>query len=287
MSQAITQLKASADYIRQQYPYPIHLATILGSGLGDLAETIPNAVKIPYSQIPFFPSSSVAGHQGELCLGEVRPGIHIAFLKGRIHYYEGHGMDKILYPLRVLRLLEAQILLVTNAAGGVNPNFKAGDLMLIEDHINLMGTNPLIGENIDELGPRFPDMSDAYTQNLRELTLKRAAALSISLQRGVYCAMSGPSYETPAEIRMVRTLGADAVGMSTVPEVIAASHMGMQVLGISCITNPAAGVVTGHHLNHEEVLEAANQAKASFSRLVQAILAEIPVQTLTHQSPTH
>ncbi len=266
----------SAAFIQQRYPHPIQIVCILGSGMGDLAAHLENPVEIPYSDIPNFPESTTEGHCSALALGQLaQSGKHVAFLKGRFHFYEGYAMEKVVYPLRVLKMLGATQLLVTNAAGGVNPNFKAGDLMLIEDHLNMMGTNPLIGKNLNEFGPRFPDMSEAYTPRLRELALQTAMELNIPIQRGIYCAISGPSYETPAEIRMFRMLGADAIGMSTVPEVIAASHMGMQVVGISCITNAAAGVLPHHKLSHEEVLAAAEAVKAPFSRLIEAILERI------------
>ncbi len=275
----MTELQDAMTYIRSRYAHPIQVVAVLGSGLGDLADTLQNAVEIQYQYIPHFPKATVSGHAGALFLGEIRPGVHAAFMKGRFHYYEGHPMAKVIFPIRVLKMLGAQLLLVTNAAGGVNTEFSAGDLMLIDDHINLMGVNPLAGENLEALGPRFPDMSEAYTPALKALAREKAAQLGIPLKSGVYAAVSGPSYETPAEIRMIRTLGGDAVGMSTVPEVIAASHMGMQVLGISCVTNPAAGVQTGHRLSHQEVLEAAEKAKTHFSKLIQAIFAELPVAT--------
>jgi purine-nucleoside phosphorylase len=268
--------ETSAAFIQTRYPHPIQIVAILGSGLGDLAAScLQHPVKIPSAEIPFFPVSGVKGHEGNLYLGEIRPGVHFAVLQGRVHYYEGHPLSTVVYPLRTLRLLGAEILLVTNAAGGVNADFHAGDLMLIEDHLNMMGSNPLIGQNLDRFGPRFPDMSDAYTHSLRQLAEQKAQEVGISIRKGVYCAMSGPAYETPAEVRMIRSWGADAVGMSTVPEVITAAHMGMKVLGISCITNAAAGVIEGHRLNHQEVLEAAEQAKAEFSRWLQAILMAI------------
>lgn len=277
---------ASAAFIRERYPHALQVAAILGSGLGDLADTmLPNALKIPFSEIPFFPASTVEGHCGTLCLGEIRPGVHGAFLQGRVHYYEGHAMAQVVYPLRVLRMLGAETLIITNSAGGVNTAFQPGDVMLIADHLNLMGTNPLIGENMPAFGPRFPDMSNAYTASLQTLAKDTAQTLGIPLQSGVYCALSGPSYETPAEIRMLRTLGADAVGMSTVPEVITAAHMGMQVLGLSCITNAAAGVIVGHRLSHAEVLQAAQEAKAKFSALIQGILASLPVSPTNAAAP--
>lgn len=278
----IARFQESARTIRERYPHPIHVAAILGSGLGCLADTLlPNAVRIPYSEIPFFPQSTVEGHEGVLCLGQLQTGVHVAFLQGRVHLYEGHPVSTTVYPVRVMRLLGAQMLLVTNSAGGVNPAFQPGDLMLITDHINLMGQNPLIGKNCDELGPRFPDMSEAYTAELRALAQQKAHDLGISLQQGVYCAGTGPCYETPAEVRMIRTLGGDAVGMSTVPEVIVASHMEMKVLGISCITNPAAGVLQGHRLSHQEVLDAADKARDNFAKLVQAVFLALPVPSST------
>lgn len=278
---SLATFEESAAWVQTRYPHPISVVAVLGSGLGDLAETLQNAVQVPYTDIPGFPASTVVGHAGKLCLGEFAPGLHSACLQGRFHFYEGHPMEKVIYPLRVLKLLGAKTLIVTNSAGGINPNFKAGDLMLIEDHINLMGCNPLVGENLEAFGPRFPDMSEAYTPRLRELAQRKAQALGIPLQKGVYCAVSGPSYETPAEVRMIRMLGGDAVGMSTVPEVIVANQMGMQVLGISCITNTAAGVVPGHRLSHQEVIEAAEKAKIHFSKLLQSVVADLtlPIST--------
>lgn len=272
---SMAEFQASAAAIRERYSHPVQVVSILGSGLGSLAETIlSDAVRIPYADIPGFPQSNVAGHGGNLFLGKLPSGMHMACFQGRVHFYEGHSMDTLVYPLRVLRLLGTKTLIVTNAAGGVNPTFKAGSLMLIDDHINLLGTNPLIGPNLDAFGPRFSDMSHAYTPALKSLALEKAKKLGLHLERGVYCAMTGPSYETPAEIRMLRAMGGDAVGMSTVPEVIVAAHMGMWVLGISCITNPAAGVLPEHTLNHQEVLEAAAMVKEHFSALIQAILQE-------------
>ncbi len=269
-------LETACDLIRSSYPHPVETAVILGSGLGDCVDTfLPNARRIPYQDIPSFPRTSVVGHVGNLCLGEVRPGHHAALMQGRVHYYEGHAISQVVFPVRLLRLLGAKILIVTNAAGGINPQFKAGDMMLITDHINMTGTNPLIGPNEEQFGPRFPDMSEVYTHPLRQLAHESANRLSVPLQEGIYCGVTGPAYETPAEVRMYRTLGADAVGMSTVPEVIVAAHAGMQVLGISCITNAASGIEQGHHLSHQEVLDAANQAKSRFSRLLSDILSHL------------
>ncbi len=269
--------KETATWLKSHYPPAVDVVAVLGSGLGDLADQlIACSVQIPYSKIPHFMASKVAGHSGNLILGQLPSGLHLACFQGRVHYYEGHPMESVVYPLRVMRLLGAKTLILTNSAGGVNPALSPGDLMLITDHINLMGTNPLIGGNQDEFGPRFPDMSEVYSASLRTLALSKAEGLSIDLKQGVYCAMSGPSYETPAEIRMIKTLGGDAVGMSTVPEAIVGSHMGMKVLGFSCITNAAAGVTQGHLLNHAEVLEAAENAKPKFSQLLSSVLMALP-----------
>jgi purine-nucleoside phosphorylase len=214
------------------------------------------------------------GHAGKLILGEAS-GVPVAALQGRVHFYEGYSMSDVVFPVRVLGGLGIRQLVATNAAGGVNINFRPGDLMLITDHINLMGTNPLVGNNIDELGVRFPDMSEAYDSAMREVALRAARRRGISLREGVYIGLSGPSYETPAEIRMCRALGADAVGMSTVPEVIAASHMGIRTLGISCITNMAAGILP-RKLTHQEVMETTEKVKEQFIALLEATIPELP-----------
>lgn len=262
-----SRLSDAVTLIRSRYEHPIQAGLILGSGLGAYAESIPNAVVIPYEEIPHFHQSTVEGHSGNLVLGELRPGFHVACMQGRFHFYEGHDMETVVFPARVMKLLGAEILLVTNAAGGINVNFTPGTLMMIEDHINFLGTNPLIGKNIDELGPRFPAMQDAYHPELRALLETVAKEKNIPLQKGVYLATTGPSYETGAEIKMMRGFGADAVGMSTVPEVIAANHMAMKVLGISCITNLAADI-SPERLNHQEVMETANRVKAQFIELL-------------------
>lgn len=268
----LTQIQETVQWLHTTYPHTIDIAVVLGSGLGDLVESLSIRTEIPYEDIPHFPKSTVEGHAGALVVGQLPNGKHVAFLKGRFHYYEGHPMASVVYPIRAMYGVGVKTLIVTNAAGGINPAFKPGSLMAITDHINLLGTNPLIGPNYAELGPRFPDMSQAYHPDLLALAFEKAQALNIPLQKGVYAAMTGPSYETPAEIRMLRTLGADAVGMSTVPEVIAANHMAMRVLGISCVTNAAAGVNPGHVLSHTEVLEAAQSAKANFERLIRGVL---------------
>jgi purine-nucleoside phosphorylase len=241
------------------------VGVILGSGLGGLADGLADAVVIPYSELPHFPTSSVPGHAGRLVLGRA-DGEPVVAMQGRVHFYEGFSPSQVVFPARVLCALGIRALVVTNAAGGINPTFQRGDLMAITDHLNLAGWNPLVGTNDDRLGPRFPDMSAAYSPALRALLFESASRRGVPLQQGIYACFSGPSYETPAEIRMLRSLGADAVGMSTVPEVIAAAHMGVPVAGISCITNLAAGM--GHTpLSHEEVARTAERAKDAFTAL--------------------
>ena len=247
------KLSSAAEWLRGRIPNPPMVGVILGSGLGDFADLVTDAVAIPYSKIPGFPASAVVGHAGKLVAGNVR-GVPVAVLAGRVHYYEGHPMSMVVFPARVLGLLGCRDVIVTNAAGGIDTSFRAGDLMLIEDHINGFGTNPLVGANEDDLGPRFPDMSDAYRKDLRAVALRAARREKIKLRRGIYLGLHGPSYETPAEIRAFRRLGAHAVGMSTVPEVIALNQMGVGLVGISCITNMAAGVLP-QKLEHSEVLE--------------------------------
>lgn len=252
-----------------------HIGIILGSGLGALTEEIEEQVVINYRDIPHFPQATVAGHEGQLVFGKLHDK-NVLAMKGRLHYYEGHTMADITFPVRVMQKLGISDLIVTNAAGGINKEFTPGDLMLITDHINLMGDNPLRGQNIDQFGERFPDMSNAYHDKLRSYALKAAESKGIKLCQGVYAAVSGPSYETPAEIRYLRTIGADAVGMSTVPEVIVGNHAGMRVVGISCITNMAAGILP-RKLDHTEVIEVANKVKDSFVGLVTQLVKEIEV----------
>lgn len=266
---SIENISAAADYLKEHGANHIDVAVILGSGLGDFADELQNPSVIAYGEIPHFPNSTVQGHAGKIVCGTLGSK-RILAMQGRFHYYEGHPMSDVVFPVRVMAKLGIRSLIVTNAAGGINENFHSGDLMLITDHINFMGTNPLIGANYNELGPRFPDMSAAYFDEGQEIARKSAADLHIPLQEGVYAAFTGPSYETPAEIRMARLWGADAVGMSTVPEVITANHAGMQVIGISCITNLAAGMQKT--LNHEEVLAASEQAKNDFKALLTAII---------------
>ncbi|WP_445612630.1 purine-nucleoside phosphorylase [Geobacillus sp. YF-1] len=266
-------IEKAADVLRQRMPVPPAIGLILGSGLGVLADEIEEAVRIPYEEIPGFPVSTVEGHAGRLVYGRLE-GATVVAMQGRFHYYEGYSLQEVTFPIRVMKALGVRELIVTNAAGGVNERFHPGDLMVISDHINLLGTNPLIGPNDPELGPRFPDMTEAYSRRLRQLAKDAAARLGIRLHEGVYVANTGPSYETPAEIRMIRALGGDAVGMSTVPEVIVARHAGMEVLGISCISNLAAGM-NDAPLHHDEVVETAERVKADFLRLVKAIVAEL------------
>lgn len=247
---------------------------ILGSGLGDIVSNMrPVFREIPYSDIPNFPSSSVVGHSGKLIFGELE-GIPLLVMSGRVHFYEGYGMRQVVFPVRVLLRLGIRSLIITNAAGGINRSYHAGDLMLITDHINLLGGNPLTGPNLEEFGPRFPDMSEIYDNKLRKLALAKASQLELILRQGVYVATAGPSYETPAEIEMFRRLGADAVGMSTVPEAIAANHAGAKILGISCITNMAAGVLA-QKLDHQEVLTTAARTREVLTRLLSEIIQQM------------
>jgi len=263
------KLKETTEFIQKQGVGEVEFGLILGSGLGELAEEIEDAKIITYDKVPHFPISTVTGHAGQLVYGTLA-GKKVLAMQGRFHYYEGHSMQTVTYPVRVMAALKAHSLIVTNAAGGVNEDFKAGDLMLIADHINFMGSNPLFGPNEDEIGPRFPDMSEAYDMSYRQTAQKIAEKQGIPLKEGNYMAFSGPTYETPAEVRFARIAGGDAVGMSTVPEVIAACHSGLKVLGISCITNLAAGMQKS--LNHDEVVKTTERVKADFKTLVKETL---------------
>ena len=264
------KITAAAAYIKDRIQQPPTVGLVLGSGLGDFADTLENPIRIPYSDIPDFPQPTVEGHSGAFVFG-TKQGKSVVALQGRLHYYEGFTQQEITLPIRVLAAIGVKTLLLTNAAGGVNLSFQPGDLMLLSDHINYSGANPLIGPNLAEFGPRFPDMSDLYTKSLRIAIKEKAAEAGIALQEGVYAMYSGPNYETPAEIRMFRTMGADAVGMSTVPEALVAGHSGLQVIGISCITNMAAGVLPVK-LNHAEVVETAAKVHDLFHKLVDLIL---------------
>lgn len=266
------RLTETTTFIKEAGVKEIDFGLILGSGLGELADEITDAIVIPYGDIPHFPVSTVVGHAGQLVYGELA-GKKVLAMQGRFHFYEGHSMDVVTYPVRVMAALHVHSLIVTNACGGVNESFTPGDLMLITDQINFMGTNPLIGKNIDEMGPRFPDMSQAFDHEYRKVAKEIGEKSGLHLKEGVYMGFTGPTYETPAEIRFARTIGADAVGMSTVPEVIVAVHSGLRVLGVSCITNLAAGMQK--ELNHEEVVETTERVKQEFKSLIKDTLAAL------------
>jgi purine-nucleoside phosphorylase len=267
------QVKEAADVIRGRVPDLPQTAIVLGSGLGDFAGSLSSAVSIPYDQLPHWPASRVIGHEGRLVVGTSR-GRRIAALAGRCHVYEGHHLRTVTFAIRVLGLLGIKTLILTNAAGGVNTGFSQGGLMVIDDHLNLMGGNPLVGPNDDRFGPRFPDMTEVYSAQLRSVADRAGKAINLVLPHGVYVGLLGPSYETPSEIRYLRTIGADAVGMSTVPEAIVARHMGIDVLGISCITNMAAGVLP-QPLNHAEVMETARRVREQFIALLEGIIEQL------------
>ena len=264
-------VKEAADFVRSRIQTVPDLAIVLGSGLGDFAGTLDEAVSMPYGEIPNWPASNVIGHEGRLVIGKVN-GRTIAALSGRCHVYEGHDLKTVTFAVRALGLLGVKMLVLTNAAGGINTGFSSGALMAIDDHINLIGNNPLVGANDDRFGVRFPDMSEVYSKRLRAVADAGAAAIGLDLPHGIYVGLLGPSYETPAEIRFLRTIGADAVGMSTVPEAIAARHMGIEVLGISCITNMAAGVLP-QPLHHDEVMETARRVRGHFIGLLKEVIA--------------
>ena len=276
----------AAEYIRSKYPHPLKTAVVLGSGLGAFADELENVVRIPYSDIPHFVKATVAGHSGQLVLGKL-DGKHIAVQQGRFHYYEGYSMEQVMFPVRAFGRVGIENLILTNAAGSLNTDIRPGELMLISDHMNCIGVSPLRGQNDDRFGPRFPDMTSVYIDELQTIAHESAESIAQErfekgldvekrdlLKRGVYCALSGPTYETPAEVRMYRMRGADAVGMSTVPEAIAARHQGIKVLGISCITNMAAGMEEGE-IDHEHVMEAGAQVADIFKELLRHIIREI------------
>ena len=267
------QVHEAAARIRSASSTVPATAVVLGSGLGGFASTLDRATAIPYRDIPNWPPSSVVGHEGRLVVGEVA-GRSIAALSGRAHFYEGHDLRTVTFAVRVLGVLGMKTLILTNAAGGINTGFQPGDLMVIDDHINLMGGSPLTGPNDDRFGVRFPDLTNVYSPRLRNLADEAARAQGLTLRHGVYAGCHGPSYETPAEVRYLRIIGADAVGMSTVPEAIVARHMGVDVLGLSCITNFAAGVLP-QPLNHDEVLETAKRVRDTFISLLKGIIAGI------------
>ena len=267
------QIRSAAAYILSRVSYRPAVGMVLGSGLGDFADTLQNPLVIPFTDIPDFPAATVPGHTGAFVFG-TKHGKTVVCLQGRLHYYEGHPMSVLTMPVRIMAKLGVKTLVLTNAAGGVNKDYRPGDLMLITDHINYSGSNPLIGEYMPEFGPRFPDVSDLYSSGLRLKVKLAAVEAGIGLRQGVYMMFSGPSYETPAEIRMARILGADAVGMSTVPEAIVAAQCGIKCLGISCITNLAAGV-SPNKLSHQEVMETAAMAHDKFHSLLNLILKTV------------
>ncbi len=267
------RVNESAQAIKARVKELPRIGVVLGSGLGDFANSLAESLSLPYEDLPHWPASKIIGHEGRLVIGKAR-GRTIAALSGRSHAYEGHEPSTVAFAIRVLGVLGIKTVILTNAAGGVNTNFAQGALMVIDDHINLTGSNPLVGANDDRFGPRFPDMTEVYSPRLRLLADEVGRAAGHTLPHGVYAALLGPSYETPAEIRYLRTIGADAVGMSTVPEAIAARHMGMEVLGISCITNMAAGVLP-KPLDHSEVMETARRVRGQFIALLEGIIARL------------
>lgn len=266
----LLKIKESVNYIKNIIKEQPEIGAILGSGLGVMADSLEDKIIIKYSDVPNMPNSTVKGHAGQFVYGKLN-GKKVIMMQGRFHYYEGNSMELLGLPVYIMKYLGVEKLIVTNAAGGVNTEYSAGDLMIIKDHINFSFNNPLIGQNDEEIGPRFPDMSTAYDRELIKLAENTAKKLNIDIKKGTYFMMTGPSYETPAEIRMIRILGGDAVGMSTVPEVVAANHCGMKVLGISCITNMAAGILE-QPLNHAEVIETSNKVRSIFVDFVSELI---------------
>jgi purine-nucleoside phosphorylase len=267
------RVEHAARTIRARLTEDVRIALVLGSGLGAFADDLEAAVAISYEEIPGFARPTVEGHAGRLVLGKIE-GVPVAVMQGRFHYYEGYTFEEVVFPIRTLALVGIKSLILTNAAGGINVAFDQGALMVISDHLNLMGVNPLRGPHDGRFGERFPDMSEVYSRDYQEIAVEEAHAMDLELRRGIYAALSGPSYETPAEIRMLRTLGADAVGMSTVPEAVIARQMGLNVLGISCITNMAAGVI-GEPINHQEVIETGERVRDTFKQLLRRIIPKL------------
>jgi len=270
----LDKLNSAAQVLKEKIPVAPQIALVLGSGLSEAFGTADGGTRIPWDEIPGFPLPTVVGHAGDFWAGKIN-GKQVLIQRGRTHFYEGYAIDEVIFSTRLFALLGIKTLIVTNASGAINPEFKPGDLVLITDHINMLGENPLRGPNIDILGPRFPDMSVAYSPRLRKIALDTAKTEGIALKQGVYVATLGPSYETPAEIHAFRMLGADLVGMSTVPEVIAANHAGMEVLGISCATNLASGVNPEARLSHAEVIETTRRKGAEMRRLIYAVISRL------------
>lgn len=273
MNEVYEKLLRCYESVKEKITFAPKVALVLGSGLGDYADSIRVEAELPYGEIEGFPVSTVPGHDGKFIFGYVGE-VPVVCMKGRVHYYEGYPISDVVLPTRLMYLMGARVLFLTNASGGVNPDYKAGDLMLMTDHIACFVPNPLMGENAPELGVRFPDMSEIYDKDLRQIIKECAQKENIHLQEGVYLQLTGPSYESPAEVRMLKTLGADAVGMSTAVEAIAANHLGMKICGISCVCNPAAGL-SPQPLTHEEVQEAANKTAPLFKKLVTETILKI------------
>lgn len=275
---AVSNVYARAEHaartIRSRTSEEARIALVLGSGLGGFADEFEDATAISYGEIPGFVPSTAEGHAGRLVIGRVNQ-IPIAAMQGRLHFYEGYSLEEVTFPIRTLKLLGIKTIVLTNAAGGINVELTQGALMVISDHLNLMGVNPLRGPNDERFGVRFPDMSEVYSRDLQEMVVQEARAMGVEVRRGIYAGLAGPSYETPAEIHMLRTFGADAVGMSTVPEAIVARQMGLSVLGISCITNMAAGI-SDQPINHEEVIETGERVRATFTQLLRRLIARLP-----------
>jgi purine-nucleoside phosphorylase len=273
MTDTYTRAEYAAAFLLEQSSLRPKIGVVLGSGLGGFADELSDAVSVPYTQIPSFPSSTAIGHAGQMVIGKAGD-VPVAAMQGRVHLYEGYSAEQVAFPVRVLGRAGIRALIITNAAGGINTKYKQGALVVISDHINLQGQNPLVGPDDEHFGPRFPDMTQAYWKPYREMTLEAARKLGKTVHEGVYAGLLGPSYETPAEIRYLRTIGADLVGMSTIAEVIAARHMGIKVLGISCVTNMAAGILD-QPVDHQEVLETAERVKDDFVGLLRAVIAGI------------
>jgi purine-nucleoside phosphorylase len=274
---AISSLYERAEHaartVRAQVSVEPRVAVVLGSGLGGFADDFDDAVTIPYEDIPGFVRSTAQGHAGRLVVGKIDQ-LPILAMQGRVHYYEGYTLEEVTFPIRTFKLLGVKTIILTNAAGGINVQLSQGALMVISDHMNLMGTNPLRGPNDERFGPRFPDMSAVYSPALQEIVIEEARDMEVEVRRGIYAALAGPNYETPAEIHMLRNFGADAVGMSTVPEAIVARHMDMEVLGISCITNMAAGI-GDEPINHDEVMETGNRVRSTFTQLLRRVIGRL------------
>jgi purine-nucleoside phosphorylase len=273
MDHLFTQAETATQSILQRTQLRPRIGLVLGSGLGAFADSLTNPTRIPYSEIPAFPRSTAIGHAGQMVIGKAND-VQVTAMQGRVHLYEGYTAQQVAFPIRVFGRMGIRAVILTNAAGGINLNYQQGALVLIRDHINLQGANPLIGSNDDRFGVRFPDMTHAYASDYRKIAQEEATKLGITLQEGIYAALPGPSYETPAEINYLRTIGADLIGMSTVAEVIAARHMEMKVLAISCVTNMAAGI-TDQPLSHKEVMETGERVKSSFEALLRAVLPRI------------